>query len=102
MKQLITLLALAAGCMAYAQKAPTAIKVTYQKSYLGKVQDETNPVIIFSDKEKTLVTSQQLLDKKAALPAEQVLVQHPATYTQFAELKPGSFVAMRDTVALKK
>jgi hypothetical protein len=102
MKQFLTLLLLTAGFVSYAQKSPKAIKVTYQKSYLGKVQDEANPVIIFSDKEKTLVTSQKLLDKKAALPAEQFLVQHPATYTQFAELKPGTFVAMRDTVALKK
>nr|WP_322624010.1 GLPGLI family protein [uncultured Flavobacterium sp.] len=102
MKQLLTLLLLTAGFVSYAQKSPKAIKVTYQKSYLGKVQDEANPVIIFSDKEKTLVTSQQLLHKKATLPAEQFLVQHPATYTQFAEVKPGTFVAMRDTVALKK
>lgn len=102
MKQLLALLLLTAANVSFAQKAPAAIKVTYQKSYLGKPQDEANPVIIFSDKEKTLVTSQQLLDKKAALLAEQVLVLHPATYTQFAELKPGSFVAMRDTLSIKK
>jgi hypothetical protein len=102
MKQLLTLLLLTAGYITFAQKVPKAIKVTYQKSYLGKVQDEGNPVIVFSDAGKTLVTSQQLLDKKAALPAEQVLVLHPATYVQFAELKPGSFVAMRDSLSLKK
>ncbi|MFP5436482.1 MAG: PNGase F N-terminal domain-containing protein [Bacteroidia bacterium] len=102
MKRLLTLLVLAAGCIGYAQKAPKAIKVTYQKSYLGKVQDEGNPVIVFSDANKTLVTSRQLLDKKAALPAEQLLVLHPAAYVQFAEVKPGSFVAMRDSLSLKK
>lgn len=102
MKQLLALLLLTVGFISYAQKTPKAIKVTYRKSYLGKVQDEANPVIVFSDKEKTLVTSQQLLDKKTTLPAEQVLVLHPDTYIQFAEVKPGNFVAMRDTLSLKK
>ncbi|KGO94358.1 GLPGLI family protein [Flavobacterium subsaxonicum] len=87
----------------FAQKQPKAIKVTYQKAYLGTVNDANNPTILFSDGSKALVTSKNILDKKAPLPTEQTIVSHNnASYIQLAQLSNSTFVAAKDSTSVKK
>jgi len=95
------LLALPLFCVA--QKQPKAIKVTYQKSYLGKVTDADNPVVIFSEINKTLITNNAILAKTATLPAEQIVVNHSdGSYMQLAELGTGKFISTKDSTSIKK
>ncbi|WP_221932255.1 GLPGLI family protein [Flavobacterium zepuense] len=102
MKTFIALL-LALPLLCFAQKQPKAIKVTYQKSYLGRVTDADNPVVIFSDINKTMITSTAILAKKAILPAEQTVVSHSdESYIQLAELGTGKFISTKDSTSIKK
>ena len=104
MKQLYTfLLVLLVSLYSYSQKNPKAIKVTYQKTNLGKPVDEDNPVIIFSDANATRITNKKILDKKATYPAEQTIVSHKdSSFTYLAQLSANGFAASKDSISLKK
>ncbi|MES2484600.1 MAG: hypothetical protein V4581_01435, partial [Bacteroidota bacterium] len=67
MKKILNLIILL-PIFAIAQKQPKAVKVTYQKSYLGTVQDVDNPIIIYSDAKQTLVTSKKAGVRPMASP----------------------------------
>lgn len=103
MKKLFLLLLLFTAFGIQAQKKPGGIKVTYQKSYLGTVQDASNPVIIISDKNQTLITSATIQSGKAPAPAETVAVRHnDSTYIITARLKDGKRIETKDSTSLKK
>jgi len=88
---------------AVAQKHPNAVKVTYQKSYLGTVQDADNPIIIYSDAKQTLVTSKKAGVRPMPSPTEAVLVNHTdSTYIQLAVLHNDYTLATKDSLSLKR
>ncbi|MCW4467389.1 peptide-N-glycosidase F-related protein [Flavobacterium sp. MFBS3-15] len=103
MKQAFFLLLILITAIAYSQKQPVAVKVSYQKISLGKVADADNPIIIFSDAHKTLVSNKSIFDGKASFPIEQSLVYHiDSSYVISAEWSKGKHIATRDSVSLKK
>jgi len=103
MKQFVFALLLFATTIAYSQKQPVAIKLTYQKISLGKVTDTDNPIIIFSDVQKTLITNKAILEGKATFPIEQSTVYHTdSSYVVSAEYAKGKHIASRDTISLKR
>lgn len=102
MKYCITLLLLSITFVGYGQKIKP-IKVTYQKINLGKPVGTDNPVIIFCDAERTLITSKKIMENKAGYPSEQTVVYHTnASYINYAQLNEKDFTATRDTASLKK
>jgi len=103
MKQFVFALLLFATTIAYSQKQSAAVKVTYQKMSLGTVTDADNPIIIFSDVHKTLITNKAILDGKATFPIEQSTVYHAdSSYVVSAEYAKGKDIATRDTILLKR
>lgn len=103
MKQLITLSLLLIVFSGYSQKSPKAIKVTYQRTNLGKAINEDNPIIIFSDASTTRITNQFILDGKASFPTEQTFVYHTdSTYINMAQLTVKKYAISRDSLSLKK
>ncbi|MGQ2981995.1 GLPGLI family protein [Flavobacterium sp.] len=103
MKQILSLVLIFATLLAYSQKRPAAIKVTYQKISLGKVDDADNPIIIFSDAQKTLVTNKAILEGKASYPIERSTVYHTdSSYVVSAEWAKERHIATKDALSLKK
>lgn len=100
---LLLLLCLLCHLGAFAQKKPAAIKVTYTKTYNGQPQGNDNPTVIFSDKDKTLITSANILAGKAENPVELVLVNHTdSSFVTTAKLDSAKSIATKDSVSLKK
>lgn len=103
MKQTFSLLLIFITAIAYSQRQPAAVKVTYQKISLGKVTDADNPIIIFSDAQKTLITNKAVLDGKGSFPMEQSVVYHiDSSYVISAEWEKGKYIATKDSLSLKK
>ncbi len=89
--------------LAYSQKQPAAIQVTYQKTSLGKVTDADNPIIIFSDAQRTVITNKAIQEGKAPFPIEQSVVYNTdSSYVLGAEWAKGKHIATKDSVSLKK
>lgn len=102
MKHCITLFMLALAFTLQGQKVKP-VKVTYQKFNLGKPVNTDNPVIIFCDAEKTLITSKNILDGNTNYPIEQTLVSHAqSSYTNYAQLNAAAFTATTDSTSLGK
>jgi Peptide-N-glycosidase F, N terminal/Peptide-N-glycosidase F, C terminal/Domain of unknown function (DUF4412) len=88
---------------AVAQKKPNAVKVTYQRSYLGSIQEPDNPIIIYSDARQTFVTSKKASQRPMPSPTESTLVNHTdSTYIQLAVLHNNYMLATKDSLSLKK
>lgn len=103
MKQIFTLLLLILVISGYSQKTSKAIKVTYQRTNLGKTINEENPIIVFSDTYATRITSQFILEEKASFPTEQTLVYHTDTsYINLAQLSIKNYAISHDSISLKK
>lgn len=103
MKQLFAFTVLFISFFSYSQKKPNAIKVTYQKVNMGTPVDDGNPIVVFANQEKSRITSKAVLDNKAELPTEEVLVNFTDnSYLTIAKLSLGKSVMTRDSVSLKK
>lgn len=70
MKNLLSLLTLLFFIGVNAQKTPHAVQVTYIKSSNGTVLENQDPILIYADKKQTIVTSEKISLKKAAIPYE--------------------------------
>ncbi|MGV3460495.1 MAG: GLPGLI family protein [Flavobacterium sp.] len=102
MKNCLAALLLLFAISAYAQKVKP-VKITYQKINMGKPVGTDNPVVIFCDADKTLITSKLILEGKAGYPNEQTLVNHSDnTYTNFAQLGTKEFTTTIDTTSIRK
>jgi len=103
MKQLFAVALLFISFFSYSQKKPNAIKVTYQKVNMGTPTDEGNPIIVFANHEKSRITNKTVLENKAELPTEEVLVNFiDSSYLNVAKLTSGKSVVTRDSISLKK
>lgn len=75
-------------------KTPTAVKVTYLKTSNGKLVENQDPIVVFSNLITTVITTKNILDKKAEWPYEQSYVDRKTgLYYQIAQLS-GSNMAM--------
>jgi GLPGLI family protein len=87
----------------HAQKTPTAIKVTYLKTSNGKLVENQDPVVIFANLITTVITSQNILDKKSGFPYEQSYVdRQTGYYCQFAQLNATKTTMTVDSTAIGK
>ena len=88
---------------AEAQKNIKSIKVTYLRSNNGKVFENQDPILLFTSKKMSLVTTEKITLKKANFPIEQTYVDFQfKTTSQLAEFKNKSAILSVDSLALGK
>ena len=71
MKKFITIALLSLFTFTQAQKG---IKVTYLKSSNGTLIENQDPILLFTNKTETLLTSESIHKRKAKFPFEQSLI----------------------------
>ena len=102
-KTLLTLFAFCLITLTFAQKVPKAIKVTYERSYNGKIIPNQDPLLLYTSKDLSLNTTDKILQQKADFPFEQTFVDfNTKTISQLANLKPNQSIFNHDTDALGK
>lgn len=102
-KTLLTLFAFCLITLTFAQKVPKAIKVTYERSYNGKIIPNQDPLLLYTSKDLSLNTTDKILQQKADFPFEQTFVDfNTKTISQLANLKPNQSILNHDTEALGK
>ena len=79
--------------------AQQSVKVTYERIYNDQPVDRGTHIVAFADKEKALITTDKIIDKIAAFPAEQT-VYFPASKSMsyLAELEGGKTISSKDTL----
>lgn len=103
MKQLFALAVLLVSFFSYSQKKPNAVKVTYQMVNMGTPVEENNPILVFSNSEKSRISSKSILDNKAEFPIEQLIINYTDnSYINIAKLSTDKSVVTRDSLSLKK
>lgn len=86
-----------------AQKKTKALKITYSKSYNGKPIEQQNPIIIFADANQTVLTSEEISNKKAIFPYEESFIERKTNhYIQTAKLSPSKEIFTIDSLSLAK
>ena len=89
--------------LAFAQKTPKAIKITYQRSSNGKVIENQNSMFLFASKDLSLVTTDKIVQQKADFPFEQTFIDfNTKTISQWAQLKGNKSILSHDSEALGK
>ena len=102
-KQFVLFFAFALIFTAEAQKNIKSIKVTYLRSNNGKVFENQDPILLFTSKKMSLVTTEKITLKKANFPIEQTYVDFQfKTTSQLAEFKNKSAILSVDSLALGK
>ncbi|MEW5675024.1 GLPGLI family protein [Flavobacterium enshiense] len=106
MKKILTLFFVTLIGITHAQKKQQtgdAYKITYLKSSNGKVTENQDPIIIFTNATETLLTSQNTIAGKNAFPYEQSLVDHLQNkYFQIGQLDKRKTVSTLDSISLPK
>lgn len=100
--KLILCFSLCAITLSFAQKAPKAIKISYQKSVNGKIEDQ-NSILLFASKDLSINTSDKIIQQKTDFPYEQTFVDfNTKTISQWAQLKPNQAILSQNIGALDK
>ena len=106
MKKILTLFLTLALCNGYSQKKEkpkTTYKITYLRSSNGKLVENQDPILVFSNGSETMLTSQNILDHKTPFPFEQTIVNHQTnSYQQIGQLDQNKSVSTIDSVAINK
>ena len=106
MKKILTLFLTLALCNGYSQKKEkpkTTYKITYLRSSNGKLVENQDPILVFSNGSETMLTSQNILDHKTPFPFEQTIVNHQSnSYQQIGQLDQNKSVSTIDSVAINK
>lgn len=78
-------------------------KITYTKSSNGKLIENQDPVIVFSNSNQTLITSQSIIENKATYPYEFSLIDRKNNnINQLAKLKANKLIATLDSTSITK
>lgn len=78
-------------------------KISYTKSSNGKLIENQDPVIVFSNSNQTLITSQSIIENKATYPYEFSLIDRKNNYiNQLAKLKANKLIATLDSTSIAK
>ena len=103
MKYSLALILLAFMSLSFAQKNPKALKITYSKSYNGKLTEEHNPILIYADPNQTALTSKETVKNKASFPHEKSFIDRKKNnYIQTAKLNASQEIATIDSTSIKK
>ena len=86
-----------------AQKAPTAIKVTYLKSSHGKSEAIQDAIIVYANLIQTVITTEKILNEKAAYPYERsYLDRKSGFFFQSSELSGHKSTTTVDSTSVGK
>jgi len=103
MQNFILLVCCLCGLVGQSQKMPSALKITYMRSSNGKLIENQDPIVVFTDKAQTVVTSKNIIDKKTTYPFEQSVVERKTLFnTQIAQLSKSKSTMTVDSSAIGK
>jgi GLPGLI family protein len=106
MKKFFTFLLISTFVLVQAQKTKTnnnTIKVSYSKSYNGKLQENQDNIWIFTNSNETLITSEYIILQKSNFPYEQTLVKRAKnSLLQITQLKKNASTSTLDSLSLDK
>jgi GLPGLI family protein len=78
-------------------------KITYLKSSNGTLLENQDAVLVFTNAEQTLLTTENIFNQKATFPFEQTVIHRSVnSFSQFAVLNTKETVATKDSVSLAK
>lgn len=97
-KLLVTILTLA-----FANSFAQNYKITYLKSSNGSLIENQDPIVIVTNANQTLLTSENAITQKATVPFEQININRSNnSYSQFAFLKDMKVIRTNDSTSLAK
>ncbi|ESU29287.1 Peptide-N-glycosidase F like protein [Flavobacterium limnosediminis JC2902] len=106
MKKNLTLLFFICLFSAFGQnkpKAPNGLKITYLKNSNGKPVENQDPILVFTNENETVVTSERISSGKGVFPFEQTLIIRPKNrLVQVANLSATKTTATTDSVSIAK
>ncbi len=106
MKKIITLVFLSLFAIVQAQngiKPPKGLKITYTKSSNGKLIENQDAILIFTNELETLITTEKMNAGKASFPFEQFLIHRSENkIIQVSQLKKEQSVTTIDSLSLAK
>lgn len=102
MKYLLPLILLAFSITS-AQSNPKTIKITYLKSYNGKLMEGQDPILVYANANQTVLTSHEMVSDKAIFPYEKSFVDRKSNhYIQMAKLSSSEEIFNIDSLSLAK
>ena len=106
MKKCITITLLSLFTFAQSQtnaKPPKGFKITYTRSSNGKLIENQDAILVFTNPKETLVTSEKMNSKKADFPFEQTFINRSENkIIQVTQLKKEKSVTTVDSLSLAK
>jgi GLPGLI family protein len=98
MKQFICISILLLSAFTYGQ---TNYKITYFKSSNGKLIENQDAILVFSNEKESLITSETIINQKSEFPFEQTLITN-LNYLQVANLNKSNTIATKDSTSIAK
>jgi GLPGLI family protein len=78
-------------------------KITYLKSSNGNLIENQDPILVFSNPQKTIVTSEKTISNKINFPFEQTYInRNNDFFQQITNLNAKEIIAIKDSLSLKK
>jgi len=103
MKKIYFLICILISCFSQGQKKPKAIKITYSKSFNGTLIENQDQILVYSDEQKTIISTAKILSKKTTFPFEQSYIERKNnSYIQSAQLSSSKNIVTIDSLALEK
>src|SRR6478672_6191143 len=101
MKNCLLLLILA---LSFSSQAQTNYKITYLRSSNGKLLENQDPILVFTNESETVILNQKIVDKKPELPFEITLLDRkkPNQVTTLGNLDLDKKIATVDSTSLAK
>lgn len=97
MKNTITILLIFVTNLFWSQ----TYQITYQKYYHEQLTEPENPIVLFTSPLETLLTTKLTLEKKAAFPFEQTIINRKQNHvTQLAFLKEKRIIQTVDSISI--
>ncbi|WP_431844527.1 PNGase F N-terminal domain-containing protein [Pedobacter immunditicola] len=91
-------------CLSFHLSAQQSYKITYSKSYNDKVMPKQDPLLVFTNKDQTVITSEKITQNKAVNPFETFYIDRKQTdlYLRVTNFSPGREMATIDSAILGK
>ncbi|MBN8565474.1 MAG: DUF4412 domain-containing protein [Flavobacteriales bacterium] len=97
MKNTITILLIFVTNLFWSQ----TYQITYQKYYHDQLTEPENPIVLFTSASETILTTKLTLEKKAAFPFEQTIINRKQNHvTQLAFLKDKRIIQTLDSTSI--
>ncbi len=98
MKQLISITILLLSTFTFGQ---INYKITYLKSSNGTLVENQDAILVFSNENKSLITSESIIKNKAVVPFEQTIITN-SIYFQVANLNISKINSTKDSTSIGK